>query len=109
MRGAWLRVFCCVLSAGTWLLAESLPSTTHYALRTTHPALRPEPNAIVGHLQSGIRRDDLWKIADHLEASRAALVVVYDPSMAEHVARKITASIHFISKVRDLRAELARG
>ena len=65
--------------------------------------------AIVGHLQSGIRRDDLWKIADHLEASRSALVVVYDPSMADHVARKITASTHFISKVRDLRAELARG
>src|SRR4051812_1639226 len=61
--------------------------------------------ALVGHVQSGIPRDDLKKIGDLLAPSEAALIAVYETSLADQVARNINAVRHVVSKVADLKAE----
>jgi len=63
--------------------------------------------ALVGHAQSGISRDDLRKIADRLDASQAALVVVHETNVADQVGQSIRAAAgRLVAKVKDMRAEL---
>ena len=60
---------------------------------------------IVGHIHSGVARDDLRKIADRLEASRSALIVVYETSLADQIAKNLKALNRTIVKIADLKAE----
>jgi uncharacterized membrane protein len=61
--------------------------------------------AIVGHVQSGIPRSELKRIADELDASQAALIVVYETSLADQIVQNIKATHHVISKLADLKTE----
>jgi uncharacterized membrane protein len=61
--------------------------------------------AIVGHVQTGMSRDDLKKIAEQLDKSTAALVVVYEASLADQVMKNIKAVNQVISKLADLKTE----
>jgi uncharacterized membrane protein len=61
--------------------------------------------AVVGHVQSGIPRDDLKMIADLLDPSEAALIVVYETNLADQVERNLKAVNHVVSKVADLTAD----
>src|SRR5262245_33796362 len=61
--------------------------------------------AVIGHVQRGIPRDDLRKIADRLDTSEAALVVVYETSLADQVRQNIKAIDRLISGITDLSAE----
>jgi uncharacterized membrane protein len=54
--------------------------------------------AIVGHAQTGIPRDDLKMIAELLYPSKAALIVVYETSLADQVAKNIKAVGRVIKK-----------
>lgn len=58
--------------------------------------------ALVGHVQSSVSRSDLKKIGDELDHSTAALIVVYETSLAEQVARNIKARNHVVAKLKDL-------
>lgn len=61
--------------------------------------------AIVGHVQTGMRREDLKKIGDALNDSEAGLVVVYETNLADQVKKNIKAARQFVSKVADLTTE----
>jgi len=61
--------------------------------------------ALVGHVQSSISRSDLKKFGDELDNSTAALIVVYETSLAEQVARNIKARKHVVAKLKDLAVE----
>jgi len=61
--------------------------------------------AVVGHVQSGIARDELKKLADQLDHSEAALIVVYETSLTEQVKKNIKAISQVISKVTDLETD----
>ena len=61
--------------------------------------------AIVGHVQTGIPRNDLTEIAAQLEASTAALVVVYETSLADQVKKNIKAVNRLGSAIIDLKAD----
>jgi uncharacterized membrane protein len=61
--------------------------------------------AVVGHIQTGIPRDDLRKIGDLLYPSEAALIVVYETSLADQVAKNIKAVGRVVSKVADFTAD----
>jgi uncharacterized membrane protein len=61
--------------------------------------------AIVGHVQSGIPRDDLKKIADQLDKSTAALIVVYETSLTDQIAKNIKAVRQTVTKLADLRTD----
>jgi uncharacterized membrane protein len=65
--------------------------------------------AVVGHVQTGARREDLKKIGDLLYPSQAALIVVYETSLADQVAKNIKAVKSVVGKVTDMTAdEIAR-
>lgn len=61
--------------------------------------------ALVGHVHTGIPRDDLKKIADRLDASKAALIVVYETSLADQVAQNLKAINRMFTRIADLKAE----
>jgi len=61
--------------------------------------------ALVGHLQNAIPREDLKAIADLLYPSQAALIVVYETSLADQVAKNIKAINHVISPIIDMKAD----
>jgi uncharacterized membrane protein len=61
--------------------------------------------AVVGHVQTGIPRGDLREIASQLEASTAALIAVYETSLADQVAKNIKAVNRIISPIVDLKAD----
>jgi len=61
--------------------------------------------AIVGHVQTGIPRGDLKEIADLLEPAQAALIVVYEASLADQMAKNIKAVNHIVSPMLDLKAD----
>jgi uncharacterized membrane protein len=61
--------------------------------------------AVVGHVQTGMPRDDLKKIADLLYPSEAALIVVYETSLADQVKKNIKAVNRVVGKITDLTAD----
>jgi uncharacterized membrane protein len=61
--------------------------------------------ALVGHVQTGIPRNDLREIAAQLETSTAALIVVYETSLADQVKKNIKAVNRVGSAIIDLKAE----
>jgi len=61
--------------------------------------------AVVGHVQTGIPRDDLRKIGDLLYPSEAAIIVVYETSLADQVVKNIKAVGRVVSKVADFTAD----
>jgi uncharacterized membrane protein len=60
--------------------------------------------AIVGHVQTGMRRDDLKKIGDALDDAEAGLVVVYKANLADQVKQNIKAIRQVVSKLADVTA-----
>ena len=61
--------------------------------------------AIVGHVQTGIPRDELKKIADQLDTSSAALIVVYETSLTEQITKNLKAVRRAVTRLADLRAD----
>lgn len=61
--------------------------------------------AVVGHVQSGIPKEELRKLAEELDHSQAALIVVYETSLTDQIKRNIKALKQVISKVTDLETE----
>lgn len=61
--------------------------------------------AIVGHVQTGMKREDLKKIADALDGSEAGLVVVYETNLADQVKKNIKTVRQFVSKLADVTAD----
>ena len=61
--------------------------------------------ALVSHVQTGIPCEHLRQIGDLLEVSPAALIVVYDRSLADQVAMSIRAVNRMVSRIADLKAE----
>jgi uncharacterized membrane protein len=61
--------------------------------------------ALVGHVQSGMARDDLKKIGDQLYEAQSALVVVYETSLGDQILKNIKAVNHVVGKIADLKAE----
>ena len=88
------------LAAG--LVASLFPPVGIAAALTVGGAGGTAIGAIVGHVQSSISRSDLKKIGDELDNSTAALIVVYETSLAEQVARNIKARKHVVAKLKDL-------
>ncbi|HVP34913.1 MAG TPA: hypothetical protein VMT09_14900 [Steroidobacteraceae bacterium] len=61
--------------------------------------------AIVGHVQTGMRREDLKKIGDALDDAESGLVVVYEANLADQVKKNVKAVRQVISKLADIGAE----
>lgn len=61
--------------------------------------------AIVGHVQSGMKREDLKKIGDALDDAEAGLVVVYEANLADQVKKSIKAVRQVVSRLADITAE----
>lgn len=61
--------------------------------------------AIVGHVQTGMKRDDLKKIGDALDNAEAGLVVVYEANLADQVKKNIKAVRQVVSKMAHITAE----
>jgi Protein of unknown function (DUF1269) len=61
--------------------------------------------ALVGHVHSGIPRSDLKAIADLLDASEAALIVVYETKLADQVKRNIKAIKQIVRQMVDVKAD----
>jgi uncharacterized membrane protein len=91
------------LAAG--VIAAIFPSVGIAAALVAGGAGGAAIGALVGHVQSGIPRAELKKIADELDNSQAALLVVYETSLADQVLKNIKARHHVISKLADLRAD----
>lgn len=61
--------------------------------------------ALVGHVHSGIPRSDLKAIADLLDASEAALIVVYETKLADQVKRNLKAIKQIVRQMVDVKAD----
>jgi uncharacterized membrane protein len=61
--------------------------------------------ALVGHVQTGIPRGDLKAIADLLDASEAALIVVYETNLADQVKKNIKAVKQVVRQMADVKAD----
>ena len=61
--------------------------------------------ALVGHVQSGMPRADLKAVADLLDPAEAALIVVYEASLAEQVAKNVKAVKKLVRHVAELKAD----
>jgi len=61
--------------------------------------------AIVGHVQTGMRREDLKKVGDALDDAESGLVVVYEANLADQVKKNIKALRQVVSKLADLTAD----
>lgn len=61
--------------------------------------------AIAGHHQKGMDRGDLKELGDVLDKGQAGLIVVYQASLADHIAATIKAVNRFESKIVDLTAD----
>jgi uncharacterized membrane protein len=65
--------------------------------------------AVKGHVQGGMRDDDLKELGEVLEKGRAGLIVVYATNMADQIAASIKAENRYVSKQIDANAdELAK-
>ena len=61
--------------------------------------------ALVGHVQTGMARGDLKALADLLDTSEAALIVVYETKLADQVAKNIKAVKKVARQMIDLKAD----
>jgi Protein of unknown function (DUF1269) len=61
--------------------------------------------ALVGHVHSGIPRSDLKAIADLLDASEAALIVVYEAKLADQVKTNLKAVKQIVRQMVDVKAD----
>lgn len=61
--------------------------------------------ALVGHVQTGIPRDNLKKIGEELDTSTAALIVVYETSLTDQLKRNIKAANHVVGRLVDLKTD----
>lgn len=60
--------------------------------------------AVVGHVQTGMKREDLKKIGDALDNAEAGLVIVYESNLADQVKKTIKAVRQVVSKLADVTA-----
>ena len=61
--------------------------------------------ALVGHVHSGIPRDNLKKIGDLLDTSEAALVVVYEAKLGDQVKKNVNAIKQIVRPMIDVKAD----
>ena len=61
--------------------------------------------ALVGHVHTGIPRGDLKAIADLLDASEAALIVVYETKLADQVKKNVKTVKQIVRQVVDVKAD----
>jgi uncharacterized membrane protein len=61
--------------------------------------------SLVGHVHSGIPREDLKKIGDLLHASEAALIVVYEAKLTDQVKKNIKAVKELVRPMIDVKAD----
>ena len=61
--------------------------------------------AIVGHIQTGMRRADLKAIGDALDDAEYGLVIVYEANLADQVKKNIKAVRQVASKLADITAD----
>jgi uncharacterized membrane protein len=61
--------------------------------------------AIVGHVQTGMKRSDLKELGDVLDQGEAALIVVYRANVADQVAAAIKAENRHVSQVINATAD----
>jgi uncharacterized membrane protein len=61
--------------------------------------------AITGHIQTGMKRNDLKELGDVLDQGDAALIVVYRANLANQIAALIKAENRYVSQVVDATAD----
>ena len=61
--------------------------------------------AIVGHVQTGMKRSDLKELGDVLDQGEAALIVVYRANVADQVAAAIKTENRHVSQVMNATAD----